>query len=245
MLHVVKIFPSIEGEGPEAGRPTIFVRLAGCSIHCLWCDTREAWKKEDHPTKSVSEIVERVWQLVTEHGIGRCSLTGGNPMESDSIQLAELISKLSSLIKLNIEHPGVFNSMSGEMSSLSLLGEEKGYAHSVTFDIKPLSAKVDFDLDSLMTALYILRSKGIHCIIKAVFADDADLEFIEKCCSLIPWTYKPKWDEVIQGPYLQPCADPSGNIRKISDEMLKKLLGLCTRYGGRLTPQIHKCLNLP
>jgi organic radical activating enzyme len=166
-------------------------------------------------------------------------------MESDGVQLAKLISKLSSLIQLNIEHPGVFQNLSREISNLFLLEKEKGYLHSVTFDIKPPSAKVDFDIDNLVTTLYILTAKGIHCIIKAVFADEEDLEFIEKCCSLIPWTYKPKWDEVIQGPYLQPCADPSGNIGKISEEMLKKLLVLCTRYGGRLTPQIHKCLNIP
>jgi 7-carboxy-7-deazaguanine synthase len=43
MLTVNEIFLSIQGEGTRAGRPCVFVRLTGCPLRCLWCDTAYAF----------------------------------------------------------------------------------------------------------------------------------------------------------------------------------------------------------
>ena len=38
-----EIFRSIQGEGPMAGRERAFIRLSGCNLHCVWCDTAYTW----------------------------------------------------------------------------------------------------------------------------------------------------------------------------------------------------------
>lgn len=42
-LTVNEIFHSIQGESTHAGRPCLFVRLTGCPLRCVWCDTEYAF----------------------------------------------------------------------------------------------------------------------------------------------------------------------------------------------------------
>ncbi len=43
--HLVEIFESVQGEGPQVGERTVFVRFAECDLRCAWCDTPESWRR--------------------------------------------------------------------------------------------------------------------------------------------------------------------------------------------------------
>ncbi|MFP3904918.1 MAG: radical SAM protein, partial [Armatimonadota bacterium] len=88
---LVEIFASFQGEGLYVGIPQVFVRLAGCDLNCLYCDTRYARQipeqfsvftpegEETLPNPAaVSDIVETVisrWNTVPS-----VSITGGEPL---------------------------------------------------------------------------------------------------------------------------------------------------------------------
>ena len=42
--NLVEIFSSIQGEGPDVGAATLFVRFGGCDLRCRWCDSAHTWK---------------------------------------------------------------------------------------------------------------------------------------------------------------------------------------------------------
>jgi 7-carboxy-7-deazaguanine synthase len=79
-MVITEIFRSIQGEGTRAGLPCIFVRLTGCNLRCIWCDTEYAFYGG---TKwSLEEILGKVAELAGD-GAGRISLveiTGGEPL---------------------------------------------------------------------------------------------------------------------------------------------------------------------
>ena len=44
-----EIFHTIQGEGPSAGAPAVFIRASRCNLHCVWCDTDYTWNFEGTP----------------------------------------------------------------------------------------------------------------------------------------------------------------------------------------------------
>ncbi|MFA6240424.1 MAG: radical SAM protein [Candidatus Hydrogenedentales bacterium] len=73
-LTITEIYKSIQGESTWAGLPCIFVRLTGCHLRCVWCDTEYAFHGGTKMT--VADVVERCVAL-------ECSLieiTGGEPL---------------------------------------------------------------------------------------------------------------------------------------------------------------------
>ena len=42
--HLVEIFSSVQGEGPDVGAATLFVRFGGCDLRCRWCDSPHTWR---------------------------------------------------------------------------------------------------------------------------------------------------------------------------------------------------------
>lgn len=73
-LNISEIFLSIQGEGTRAGRPCVMVRLAGCDVHCAWCDTPQAQAGGEAMT--LEGVVEQVRQL----DCPLVEVTGGEPL---------------------------------------------------------------------------------------------------------------------------------------------------------------------
>jgi organic radical activating enzyme len=77
-VRIAEIFFSIQGEGPTAGRPAVFVRLQGCSVGCTWCDTKYSWSADGGKVTDLDTLVTDV----TAHRCPRVVITGGEPLES-------------------------------------------------------------------------------------------------------------------------------------------------------------------
>jgi len=93
MLPVSEIFKSIQGEGPFAGTPSLFLRFAFCNLKCRWCDTEYTWKGNViYKKMSLKEIEERILGYNLNHLV----ITGGEPLlwQKDFYPLVEkLLSK--------------------------------------------------------------------------------------------------------------------------------------------------------
>ena len=74
MLEVTEIYKSIQGESSHTGLPCVFVRLTGCNLRCVWCDTAHAF--HGGSKMSVRDVVEKVQSF----GIRLVEITGGEPL---------------------------------------------------------------------------------------------------------------------------------------------------------------------
>ena len=77
-LRVTEIFHSVQGESTWAGLPCTFVRLTGCPLRCVWCDTAYAFHGGERMT--LDSIVERARAWRTSRGTTLVEVTGGEPL---------------------------------------------------------------------------------------------------------------------------------------------------------------------
>ena len=81
LLPISEVFgPTIQGEGPFAGRVCSFLRFGGCNLGCWWCDSAYTWDGRNYDLREeiIMRSAEEVLDLVPMTPI--CVVTGGEPL---------------------------------------------------------------------------------------------------------------------------------------------------------------------
>ena len=115
-LRISEIFYSIQGEGTLVGVPSVFVRVSGCNLRCVWCDTPyTSWSPEGE-LRSVDQVREEVERHTGAHHV---VITGGEPM------LFEAVSELAAALRddgfhITLETAGtVYRDIACDLMSIS------------------------------------------------------------------------------------------------------------------------------
>jgi 7-carboxy-7-deazaguanine synthase len=93
-VYLIEIYKSVQGESSHAGRPCIFVRLAGCNLRCSWCDSEYTFNG-GHKL-SEEQILTEIEKLAPVRLI---EFTGGEPL----LQERELVPLMQRLLVLGYE----------------------------------------------------------------------------------------------------------------------------------------------
>lgn len=88
-LEVNHIFNTLQGEGPLAGWPATFVRLAGCNLQCYWCDTEYTERALVH----VDRIADRCTSTLVV-------ITGGEPLRQNIVPLVKKLRETRHIIQI-------------------------------------------------------------------------------------------------------------------------------------------------
>jgi 7-carboxy-7-deazaguanine synthase len=78
-LRITEIFLSIQGESSHAGRPCSFVRLTGCPMRCVWCDSEYTF------TGGERMSFEDIFAKLEEYNCKLVEVTGGEPLAQKNV----------------------------------------------------------------------------------------------------------------------------------------------------------------
>jgi 7-carboxy-7-deazaguanine synthase len=78
-LRITEIFLSIQGESSHAGRPCSFVRLTGCPMRCVWCDSEYTFTGGEHIS------FEDIFAKLDAFGCDLVEVTGGEPLAQKAV----------------------------------------------------------------------------------------------------------------------------------------------------------------
>ena len=93
VLNVSEVFYTIQGEGPNSGRPAIFVRLAGCNLQCPFCDTDYTSVCDPWTIQQLIDECSRLWNphcSVLSNSFPLIVLTGGEPFRQPIREFTDL-----------------------------------------------------------------------------------------------------------------------------------------------------------
>jgi len=86
LLRITEIFYSLQGESNTVGLPTVFIRLTGCPLRCVYCDTSYAF------TGGKKVGIDTIIEQAEQYGTKYITVTGGEPLAQPGC--LELMTKL-------------------------------------------------------------------------------------------------------------------------------------------------------
>lgn len=233
-LDVVDIFWTIQGEGPFAGRPAVFVRLAGCNLQCPACDT-------DYTTgrrmKKVDEIILHIGiangvNSVNRRGWGNLVvITGGEPFRQPIQTLCYQLLK-STDYEIQIETNGtIFKNMHRRYKDD--IGRDMVWdSQRMTVVVSPKVGAINVGFKDICKHLkYVVSADNIDTIDGLPHSTLGNSVRVAR-----PW---PEFSGTI---YLQPLDEQDEEKNR---KNMEAAVRACMRHGYTLCTQMHKALNLP
>ena len=101
-LKITEIFYSLQGEARDAGRPTVFIRLTGCPLRCVYCDSEYAFYGGEW------QDIDRIVEQVATYNTPFVCVTGGEPLAQK--RCLDLLNKLCDAgYKVSLETSGAID----------------------------------------------------------------------------------------------------------------------------------------
>lgn len=230
-----EIFYSIQGEGKNLGRPSVFVRTSLCNLHCVWCDTdftwnwqgtafehqrdgEESYEKFDKREQIAEMMTGEVVATVRKFPCTNVVLTGGEPMlyQDDLVAVMRQLREADERYWFEVETNGTF-----------LPTDEFGeLIHQFNISPKTANSKVDTQLREKPDVLSFF-SDNLKSVFKFVVADHDDLAEILKLVA----TYNLAAPRV----YLMAEGSSSEQLR----ERQQWLVEVCVKHGFNFSDRLH------
>lgn len=176
LIPITEIFgPTIQGEGPNVGIKTLFVRVAGCDFNCSWCDSKFAWKVNENTNKYTSDsLANKVLKLCKETNTNHVILTGGNPCLYNFEEFINIL--IVNNVTVDIETQG------------SILPNWLDKCSTVVISPKAPSSKQKDVIGTIIN--WLTYTKCSNIVIKIPVFNNEDFEFAHKYYELVINNYK-------------------------------------------------------
>lgn len=243
IANISEIFSSIQGEGPHTGEPMTFVRFAGCSLACRWCDTKASLKLAttfgvETPPKSGKFVryenpvnIEKLNEQISYFTDPTISITGGEPLEQVDF-LNAWLADIHKNKKILLETNGIY---AKELDAIAK------HIDIISMDIKLPSSTGRMPCWQEHSAFIANSLKsGKEFYIKIVVTHDTSNRDIQEAIKII--SSSNKFIPVI----LQPVSGTRKFCQPISNEQVESFARLCNSWLPNVSvmKQAHKELNL-
>jgi len=206
-LVVTSMFRTIQGEGPFAGYPAVFLRLSGCNFgdkqdHCAWCDT--AFHLDKGTMYTPNDLLEKLQQLPGYRKSDILVVTGGEPtLQLNLIHFMRHVGPFFKLVQIetNGTQAGFFRRLEEKQPQVT----QRGYIEH--FNLAPLSVVVSPKAST--------KAGRTPQLSEVVLRHTGALKFVVTADANDPQHVVPEWVADVQQQYSMPVyVSPMAVYRK-------------------------------
>lgn len=210
-LKVSETFISIQGEGPQIGKKSYFLRLVGCNLACEWCDSKYTWQSPDFKIQSVKDIA----QDINNSKVSNLVITGGEPLLQQNA-LTELVRKLISSIYIEVETNG------------TILPKKEFCNYIDQFNVSPKMSNSNNKYSMVCVDFKeVIDSEFVKILYKFVVTKSEDFKEIEQ--------FKYEYYLYNEQIYIM----PEGVNRLTQVQNMDWVVQMTMQYGFNFTPRLH------
>lgn len=237
-LDVFEVFATIQGEGPYAGEPCVFVRLAGCNLQCPLCDTDYTSTRQRYPNYLLLELVARLMPKNSKLIV----LTGGEPLRQKCGPFIGLA--IDKGYTVQIETNGtLWDESLGYPVAIGKTPDGDGGTYTKAVPSPIHMAQLTIVCSPKTGAINETVAKHVDHYKYVLSADQVDLEDGLPTSSLAANSRPARPSANFRGTiYVQPCddKDPVKNAANTA-----AAVSSCMAHGYILCLQLHKIVGLP
>jgi organic radical activating enzyme len=218
-LPIAEMFLSVQGEGINAGTPSVFLRTYFCNLTCTWCDTKYTWLNQDASRSGIDYqpmTPDAVYEKVMAYGCNHLVVTGGEPLMHQRALLPLLSALRKAGVSVEVETNG----------TLEPLPEMVEVVECFNVSPKTSNSLVDARLRTRRGPL-VAFSRNRKAWFKFVTADSHDVDEVEELIS----AYGLPRDRVM--------LMPEGIDAEALLVKSRWLVDVCKERGYRFTPRLQ------
>lgn len=217
-LKISEIFHSIQGEGVNVGKPSIFLRTATCNLQCSWCDTKYTWDWKNYDyNKEVKEMeIPEIKNEIIKFNEKNLVITGGEPLlqQEALIKLFEEIKSFDYFVEVETN-----GTIKPTQKMLDFVDQ---------WNVSPKTANSNNNLNTCENAeAYTLFKKLDNSIFKFVIDSKEDMVEVENLIK--------KYDINREKIFLMPQASDKEELYK----KRKLVQNLANKYNVNETSRLH------
>lgn len=220
-LKVTEIFYTIQGEGPDQGRPAVFIRLTHCNLRCYFCDTQF---DEGHEL-SLQTVIEECLMLLQGHRCDLLVITGGEPLLQNIVPLVKAMNAHG--VSCSVETAGTVS-----YPELETVFSPLRAIHNNLMVCSPKTPRINPDIERMVGAYKYIIKKG------ATGAGGIPSKSTQKEGE-IAHLFMPR-DQAV--PVFVQAMDEQDPVKNAENFEAATIIAL--RHGYRLGVQIHKLAGL-
>lgn len=219
-LEVNSIFYTIQGEGPFAGRPAVFIRLAGCNLQCPFCDTEYTKRTKMASSEIVNTVKQKLSEYKVEPGTSQYNsktlvvITGGEPFRQSLRILTDLL---------------ILDNFTVQIETNGTLYQELD--EKVWIVCSPKTTNINPQLKARINAFkYVVSHDNVD-------SDGLPIKALGHACKNSVYKNENKWADT----YIQPADNQDRLINHLN---LKTAIKSAMKYNRILCVQVHKQIGV-